>query len=70
MKIRLLKYAKMAHLFAMVKDIGLGKVRSDGRIRYRFNAMEKESLKYGLTQALRILIATRAAEVGIQHSYG
>ncbi|KAI3984723.1 hypothetical protein MKX01_039340 [Papaver californicum] len=52
MKDKMVKYSRTAHLFSLVRDNGSGEVKAKGRITA------------GLRQALRILVAAGAVEVG------
>ncbi|KAL3506167.1 hypothetical protein ACH5RR_031549 [Cinchona calisaya] len=70
LKKRIVKYARTAHLFSMVRDQGSGEVRSEGRISYNIDAIDKENMNAGLHQAWRILIAAGVVEVGTHQSNG
>ncbi|GJW37133.1 long-chain-alcohol oxidase FAO1 [Tanacetum coccineum] len=70
LKERMMKYSRMAHVFSLVKDYGSGEVKTAGRINYTFHKSDIENMKNGLKQALRVLIAAGASEVGTQRSDG
>ncbi|KAL8140396.1 hypothetical protein V2J09_006417 [Rumex salicifolius] len=61
---------KKLHIEAKVSISACGEVKKEGRIKYQLSNANKENLRIGLRECVRILVAARVAEVGTYRSDG
>lgn len=69
-KDRMRKFSRTAHIFALARDKGSGKVDSPNRINYQMEDVDEENLQKGIEKVLRILAAAGAEEIGTHHNKG
>ncbi|XP_057966005.1 long-chain-alcohol oxidase FAO4A [Malania oleifera] len=69
-KKRMCRFSRTAHIFALARDKGSGKVVSPSSIGYQMDAVDEENLKKGIEKMLRILAAAGAEEIGTHHCKG
>lgn len=70
-KNRLSRFSRTAHVFALARDVGSGRVDpSTTSVSYKMDQKDKENLTKGLDKVLRILAAAGAEEIGTQHCKG
>ncbi|KAL5807590.1 hypothetical protein ACOSQ4_030323 [Xanthoceras sorbifolium] len=69
-KIRMCKFSRTAHIFALARDKGSGTVNSPNSISYQMEAEDEHNLQKGIEKVLRILAAAGAEEIGTHHCKG
>ncbi|KAH7865775.1 hypothetical protein Vadar_011040 [Vaccinium darrowii] len=69
-KMRMCKFSRTAHIFALARDHGSGEVISQSKIQYKMTRTDQENLQRGLEKVLRILAAAGAEEIGTHHRNG
>ncbi|KAL0407943.1 UNVERIFIED_CONTAM: Long-chain-alcohol oxidase FAO4A [Sesamum radiatum] len=70
MKNRMVKFSRTAHIFALARDKGSGKITSETNISYKLEDSDQENLSKGLEKVMRILAAAGAEEIGTLHNTG
>ncbi|KAL5099760.1 hypothetical protein RYX36_004087, partial [Vicia faba] len=69
-KDRMRKFSRTAHIFALARDQGSGKVHSPSNISYQMGDLDEANLQKGIDKVLRILAAAGAEEIGTHHNKG
>ncbi|XP_058777602.1 long-chain-alcohol oxidase FAO4A-like [Vicia villosa] len=69
-KDRMRKFSRTAHIFALARDQGSGKVHSPSNISYQMGDSDEANLQKGIDKVLRILAAAGAEEIGTHHNKG
>ncbi|XP_065877308.1 long-chain-alcohol oxidase FAO4A [Euphorbia lathyris] len=70
MKVKMQRFSRTAHIFALARDKGEGEVKSPSNVSYKMAAEDEENLQQGLEKILKILAAAGAEEVGTHHFEG
>ncbi|PKA60790.1 Long-chain-alcohol oxidase FAO4A [Apostasia shenzhenica] len=67
---RMRRFARTAHVFALVRDEGSGTVDYPGSVTHRLTGRDEKRLREGLVAAVRVMAAAGAEEVGTQNVGG
>ncbi|KAM6551060.1 hypothetical protein CsatB_000868 [Cannabis sativa] len=70
MKDRMQMFSKTAHVFALARDKGCGRVMSESSIGYEFEQEDEEKLQRGVEKILRIMAAAGAEKIGTHNREG
>ncbi|KAF2315919.1 hypothetical protein GH714_040714 [Hevea brasiliensis] len=70
MKMKMCRFSRTAHIFALARDKGKGTVNSPSSISYQMEDSDEENLQKGMEKMLRILAAAGAEEIGTHHFEG